>query len=209
MLRLARRLFTPCSAVSGVLCVVVFLFWLRSHRDPQDWAVTALSDPSPSGGASGRMQFGRVHAERPLTVDPSGLSFRIVYSPGTARELLPRSVSWRLLGFEEQAGRFLIFKETEPGSRVWVWKSEAPFRVWFIPYWCPAALLALLPVLWLGRSLFIRRRESSALWSRRMKRCSACGYDLRASPERCPECGAAAAPVAAREDVPAVSRTTL
>lgn len=54
-----------------------------------------------------------------------------------------------------------------------------------VPLWCPILLLAVGPTLALQRRLTRRRR-------RRAGACPQCGYDLRQSPERCPECGAAA-----------------
>jgi hypothetical protein len=46
------------------------------------------------------------------------------------------------------------------------------------------AVTALLPATWLTRRLLSRRR------ARRLAGlCPACGYDLRGSPGRCPECG--------------------
>ena len=63
-----------------------------------------------------------------------------------------------------------------PGSYVHVWNTAVPLGI-------PGALL-LCVILFLGRSRRrLRERERSGL-------CSACGYDLRATPDRCPECGA-------------------
>jgi hypothetical protein len=54
-----------------------------------------------------------------------------------------------------------------------------------IPYWCPTAIAGILPLVFAFKSrkwLRERRRKREGL-------CRCCGYDLRASTERCPECG--------------------
>lgn len=53
-----------------------------------------------------------------------------------------------------------------------------------LPYWLLVALTAVLPALWTFSAL--RARRTSVYPS-----CRFCGYDLRATPDRCPECGAA------------------
>ena len=53
-----------------------------------------------------------------------------------------------------------------------------------IPYWSIALTGAALPAIVLRRRLGARRQRSGT--------CAACGYDLRATPGRCPECGTAA-----------------
>jgi len=55
-----------------------------------------------------------------------------------------------------------------------------------VPFWSLLVLTAILP---LNRLRLIFRRRAR----RRIGLCPACGYDLRASPQRCPECGTAAA----------------
>jgi hypothetical protein len=53
------------------------------------------------------------------------------------------------------------------------------------PYWALLAAAAVLPAIWAVRQVgFARRRRRAATG-----RCVACGYDLRHTPERCPECG--------------------
>jgi hypothetical protein len=54
-------------------------------------------------------------------------------------------------------------------------------RIW-IPYWLLAAATACLP---LTRMIAHRRRARRAA----LNACPTCGYDLRATPDRCPECG--------------------
>jgi hypothetical protein len=56
-----------------------------------------------------------------------------------------------------------------------------------VPLWCPFVLFALLAVP--GTLTWHRRRR--ARWRQRENRCASCGYDLRASGGRCPECGTA------------------
>jgi hypothetical protein len=51
-----------------------------------------------------------------------------------------------------------------------------------VPYWAMALVTGVPPGIWLVRDRRSRKRGRARL-------CPACGYDLRASPDRCPECG--------------------
>ena len=59
--------------------------------------------------------------------------------------------------------------------------SRGHWRGITFPAWLPTALFALLPTARVA--LFIRRRRRH-----RDGCCRKCGYDLRATPDRCPEC---------------------
>jgi hypothetical protein len=76
-------------------------------------------------------------------------------------------------------------------------RNEPPWRFdrgrdWYmysVPVWLPAAIFFTLALVCARRAL--RRPVARGI-------CPACGYDLRATPDRCPECGAAPAALAAR-----------
>jgi hypothetical protein len=51
-----------------------------------------------------------------------------------------------------------------------------------VPAWFGLIVTGALPALWIKRRLAARRAHPPGC-------CPTCGYDLRATPERCPECG--------------------
>lgn len=67
---------------------------------------------------------------------------------------------------------------------------NTPVRTYhvFMPAWLPILLTAVMPMLWLRRS----RHNAMTAARQAAGQCLQCGYDLRATPDRCPECGAAA-----------------
>jgi hypothetical protein len=105
---------------------------------------------------------------------------------------------WQRLGFNAHSwhGPFaMVFSSHGDGGRMERQNSEWGFRV---PYWLIVPLTGVLPLLFLRRLLTLRR------WYRtRRGLCGGCGYDLRASTGRCPECGEAIEDRAAATGVPA------
>lgn len=84
------------------------------------------------------------------------------------------------------------------GYIIWLWVHTAatePDLGWgnartrlgsIVPAWAVVLTQLVLPGAWIIRHLYRRRRRALVEAS---GRCHVCGYDLRATPERCPECG--------------------
>jgi hypothetical protein len=79
---------------------------------------------------------------------------------------------------------FSVSASGEP-SDAWTY-----WRTWTAPYWFFALATLTLPVKWLFGS---NRRQKAP------RTCARCGYDLRATPDRCPECGTAVAMSSSRK----------
>ena len=56
------------------------------------------------------------------------------------------------------------------------------YHLFVIPYWFVICLFAMSPLFWVVKQSRRQRRRTRGL-------CPTCGYDIRATPHRCPECG--------------------
>jgi len=177
-----RRLFNLAAAVSLVLCVVLTTVRIRSGythdffmRASHGRCITIDTDED----SLWILEYTGWPTEEPLTwkhgSDPLG--FRELSSglPGPHPYYLyldkQNRVTW--LG-----GEIVETHLSGPMTRTTLyWLS---FSNWII-------LTALLPIIWAAVWL---RRHSVRSRRRRTGLCISCGYDLRATPDRCPECGA-------------------
>lgn len=96
---------------------------------------------------------------------------------------------WRLLGVARfstprRGGGGAAARATPVSSRPRLapWVFTSPYKAYAVPYWLPLMITAVPAALVIARLV---RRASR----RRRGLCPGCGYDLRATAERCPECG--------------------
>lgn len=189
-----RRLFTLASALSLLLCMAACAMWVRSYsvedyyqrnarQDGSDGTVIDIDSIYASHGELGWMHVKLQYGHGPwlaawLTPDRTwdGLQRRgsgeWPSGPGVEASM---SFAHKVAGFHFHHAVSHI-----PNTSC---VHEA--RMVIVPYWFLFAALALLPILWSRAEIRTRRANRR----KRLGCCSACGYDLRASPERCPECG--------------------
>ena len=164
--------------------------WVRSYR-----TLDELSGVSGGGVIESVLSFrGGLHlgrsgnraADRGWSWDaytiPPGTDWDSLYFSGT--------LEFRGLGFGWLRGKPFNaarpFGNT-PAEPLVTWLNVPPYNAVVVPYWFVIVLLATpwwWPVAWrrVLSPLLARFRRSP--WA-----CRRCGYDLRATPERCPECG--------------------
>lgn len=87
---------------------------------------------------------------------------------------------------EDEVSLGEVRRHTPKSPRATYGKSDE--RQVAMPHWAVALVTSLMPALHFASSRARRRRQNRM----REGRCAVCGYDLRATPDCCPECGRAA-----------------
>ena len=111
----------------------------------------------------------------PYVTRPKGVNLEADISDAPSMGL--GSVDKRVLGF-----RYVSNNAWLPLAQLQFGYPTARSRAIFVPHWAVILLLAVIPGVWLF--------QAARNWNRREAgHCRKCGYDLRATPGKCPECG--------------------
>jgi hypothetical protein len=91
-------------------------------------------------------------------------------------------------GYAPRSGRIGSIESWSKFGLGWQWLYQGGLAQYLLtcPMWFLMALFGGWPLIVNGRDRLVQWRR------RRSGRCAYCGYDLRATPGRCPECGSAA-----------------
>lgn len=180
-----RRIFTIISALSLLLSIAAGSIWIRCHFY---WDEVEFGIPEKD-----RVAYALQSIYREIRItridDHRGLSaarhwhWHALKAPADWRPkgtIAPVDWGWTHLGISVRYRRF-TGGPGGGGLRGSMWSVIVP-----PPVACVLFLIA--PFLWLA-SRYLRRRPQGI--------CRQCGYDLRASKDRCPECGT---PISARHE---------
>jgi hypothetical protein len=193
----ARRLLNLLALLSLALFISVTVFWVRGRVKRGQVGVSWASSWSGFPGVEkvgaiwaepGRMvvylsreEFPPLTAQEVRRLGVTGHYRRFSYRPGLHAGRSFLSIGTGFLGFVvTDRAQALGYGYMSVGN-------NARLHEWVVavPHGFLCLLTAVLPALRL-RAMRQRRHAAKRL---RLNHCKSCGYDLRATPERCPECG--------------------
>lgn len=195
-----RRWFNGLAALSMLLCIATIALWVRSYQR-QGWVrwthkgsarCHALSLGNYPGRLSVAIAWQAADAKPwqmgdsslpPMSAEPGFRS----WSGETPRSTDTYDAYAMTLPDRPDLYQFAGIAWYDDYSYTSTWNLLVPHRYIVL-------LATALPLRW----LWLRYR---AVHRARRKRCIVCGYDLRATPERCPECGTAPQPADAVDQV--------
>jgi hypothetical protein len=165
-----RWIIITFASLSLTLCVATVGLWVRSYS-AQDIIIRDSATPVRHVVAATR---GRL----------IGAQFRVVQSYQHGSRPLPLEPEWSYKSGAPQSGFSLVNPTTNKQFAGFAYQRGVAELVWdcriiTVPLWAIALGFSLLPTICLRP--FHRRPPPG--------RCAKCGYDLRATPLCCPECG--------------------
>jgi hypothetical protein len=180
--RFIRHLFTLCSVVSLLLLIAVCVLWHRSYELTDRVTHTSAAGQQSAYSRQGHAVLNALFADwSNQPVSTFGLKYYRDVPAHPRQDLETRHMLCSSAGTTETYW--------ERGSFAW-WDRRRGDGVFYLmavaPFWSLAAVAGILPLSWSAL------RVRSGLRSRRHVRlglCAGCGYDLCATPDRCPECG--------------------
>jgi len=181
-----RRVFSLASALSLLLCVAVVFLWGESYSVTDDlgWQTRVGTTGISRWGLKTLDGLAAIH--HTIDDDPPYTERNHVRQPppkgfvwdSFALQLPDHSLYSIIIGSHNILGFGL-------GDRDRGFFGGTAKRWVVFPLWLPTVLFAFLPTWW-----------AWSWWQRKRRRaygeCPTCGYDLRATPDRCPECGTVA-----------------
>jgi hypothetical protein len=175
MFRWLLNIATAVSLLIALLCVAA---WVRGY-----WVCDNIIWLTRFGYLAGEFQTGQVIAsqERPSWMAAPVANRHYTSAPESPATWTTRrkpSLSLGEKAFFSMPG--LLYVHTDN----WEYNGDDRRQI-VLSWWLPILIFSLLPSRWLFQLGFSIRR-----WRRQRKGlCRQCGYDLRASKEKCPECG--------------------
>src|SRR5688572_3541512 len=187
-----HRLLNLLTALSLLLCTGVVFLWARGDRRGDELGFYFGGDVYGVFSTPGRLLVGRVRYEEHAEHFGSG------FFAGQGSHGSPGLLCWAIMmDFGRHASGFGVMDARYPPEPEWQRPPSAVAVM--VPHAFAAACFGLAPAAWLVRRLVRRARRPGPGHS------SGCGYDLRATPDRCPECGVLTPSVDRRNAVPSTS----
>jgi hypothetical protein len=178
--RMKRRLLNYLTALSLLLCVAVVGLWVRSYSCRDRFMFTSMPGRAIIRTPRGHLAFGLS-----LGGDWSsewGIQFKHGAPPEDPTQLVDDFLNASEYPFTLLTGCGFTWLNSAGQS----YSGFRSFYVLVIPCWSACVVFSTLPAIFV-----IRRLVSRAAVQKH--HCRECGYDLCATPDRCPECGAVAA----------------